>query len=63
MLRAGAWVTVVAPKLSEQLSQWAAEKRMAHRQAHFAPSDLKDCILVIAATNDKSVNEQISKLA
>jgi len=63
LLRAGACVTVVAPKLSEQLSQWAAEKRITHRQAHFAPSDLKNCILVIAATNDKSVNEQISKLA
>jgi len=63
LLRADGSVTVVAPKLSDQLSQWAAEKRITHRQAHFAPSDLKDCILVIAATNDKAVNEQISKLA
>jgi len=63
LLRANGSVTVVAPKLSDQLSQWAAEKRITHRQAYFAPSDLKNCILVIAATNDKAVNEQISKLA
>jgi uroporphyrin-III C-methyltransferase / precorrin-2 dehydrogenase / sirohydrochlorin ferrochelatase len=63
LLRAGASITLVAPKLNEQVTQWVTEKRITHRQGHFAASDLTNCILVIAATNDKAVNEQVSKLA
>jgi uroporphyrin-III C-methyltransferase/precorrin-2 dehydrogenase/sirohydrochlorin ferrochelatase len=63
LLRANAKVTVVAPQLSPQLAQWANEGRITHRADHFAPTDLQDCRLVIAATNDKAVNEQVSTLA
>jgi len=63
LLRANAKVTVVAPELSPQLAQWANEGRIIYRADKFAPTDLEHCRLVIAATNDKAVNEQVSTLA
>lgn len=63
LLRANAKVTVVAPQLTEQLQKWVNEGRIIHRADYFAPSDLQHCHLVIAATNDKAVNEQVSTLA
>ncbi|MDY6992192.1 MAG: siroheme synthase CysG [Pseudomonadota bacterium] len=63
LLQAQAQVTIVAPQLTEQLSQWAHEGRIQHRLGTFRPGDLNDCRLVIAATNDKHVNQQVSTLA
>ncbi len=63
LLRANAKITVVAPDLNAKLSQWLDDKRIYHRADKFSPSDLQNCHLVIAATNDKAVNEQVSKLA
>ena len=63
LLRAQAKVIVVAPQLTEQLSQWVREERVTHHAHYFTPTDLQGCRLVIAATNDKATNEQISKLA
>ncbi len=63
LLRAHAKITVVAPQLVSPLNQWANEGRITYRADHFAPTDLQHCHLVIAATNDKAVNEQVSILA
>lgn len=63
LLRANAKVTIVAPQLTEQLLKWVNEGRITHCAAHFAPTYLQHCHLVIAATNDKAVNEQVSRLA
>ncbi len=63
LLRANAKVTVVAPQLNPKLKQWFDSKRIIHIAAKFSPSHLQNNQLVIAATNDKTVNEQISKLA
>ncbi|WP_069471149.1 siroheme synthase CysG [Candidatus Marithrix sp. Canyon 246] len=57
LLRAGAKVTVVAPELKSKFDN------VEYHQDYFAPKYLQDCRLVIAATNDKNVNEQVSKLA
>jgi uroporphyrin-III C-methyltransferase/precorrin-2 dehydrogenase/sirohydrochlorin ferrochelatase len=63
LLRANAKVTVVAPRLTEQLKNWVDEGRITYRADQFAPTDLQHCRLVIAATNDKAINEQVSMLA
>ncbi|MDM8561460.1 siroheme synthase CysG [Candidatus Parabeggiatoa sp. HSG14] len=63
LLRANALVTVVAPQITQQLTQWVNEGRITHRADNFVPTDLYDCHLVIAATNDKTINEQVSMLA
>ncbi len=57
LLRAGAKVTVVAPELKSKFDN------IEYHQDYFDPKYLQDCRLVIAATNDKNVNEQVSKLA
>lgn len=63
LLRAQAHVKVVAPNLTAQLMQWSNSGHLSHHASRFAPSDLDNCRLVIAATNDKIVNEQVSMLA
>ncbi len=63
LLRANAKITVVAPQLSKQLDQLRQDGHISYHQQHFAPTNLENCHLVIAATNDAEVNEQVSNLA
>ena len=63
LLRAHAQIIVVAPQLTEQLTLWVNTKRIIHRMGLFKATDLQNCHLVIAATNDKTTNEQVSTLA
>ena len=61
--RAGARVLVVAPELSRQLAELAGAGAIQHEQRQFEAPDLQGIVLVIAATDDRSVNRQISRLA
>jgi uroporphyrin-III C-methyltransferase/precorrin-2 dehydrogenase/sirohydrochlorin ferrochelatase len=65
--RAGAVVTVVAPKLCPALQRLCAgedDAPVIHwRQGRFDAADLDAMVLVIAATNDSEVNRQVSELA
>ncbi|MCK5877183.1 MAG: uroporphyrinogen-III C-methyltransferase [Candidatus Marithrix sp.] len=63
LLRAQAVVTVIAPQLTEELNKLVQEGRIIHQEEHFNLTDLHQYRVVIAATNDKSTNEQVSKLA
>ncbi len=63
LLRAQAIVTVVAPQLTEQLVEWANVGRIIHQASNFELTDLHQYRVVIAATDDKMVNEQVSQLA
>jgi uroporphyrin-III C-methyltransferase/precorrin-2 dehydrogenase/sirohydrochlorin ferrochelatase len=58
--RAGAHVTVVAPALCEMLMQQSKDGQVTHQQAAFAPADVTDYALVIAATDDAAVNQRVS---
>lgn len=55
LLRAGARVIVVAPEILPELRQQVAQ---AHAK-YFEPSDLHGKRLVIAATDDASINQQV----
>lgn len=59
LLECGADVTVVAPELEDEL--WAAPVHVLDRR--FARSDVVGRFLVIAATNDRSVNAAVSAAA
>ena len=60
LLEAGAKVRVVAPEIDAEL---AKQKGIEPLVARFDASHLDGAILVIAATNDRNVNKQVSELA
>lgn len=64
MLRnAGGSVTVVAPELCSTLARQLEQGEIAHIAARFAPEHLHEGLIVIAATDDKAVNRQVSEAA
>lgn len=63
LLGAGAQVTIYAPILSESLRRWAAEGKVRHMAGEFRAEMLQGCALAIAATDDRSVNRQVSEAA
>lgn len=63
LLKAGAEVTVVAPELNRPLSEWRDDSQIAYRKKAFAPDDLIDQQLVIAATDQAEVNALVSSSA
>lgn len=61
--QAGAKVSVVSPELSPALAADAKQGHITHICAKFSPEHLGDVVLVIAATDDRTVNEEISATA
>jgi uroporphyrin-III C-methyltransferase/precorrin-2 dehydrogenase/sirohydrochlorin ferrochelatase len=56
-------VTVVSPELCNELTDLAEAGKIQHKAKAFAAEDMDNCDLVIAATNQREVNEQVSELA
>lgn len=63
LLRAGAIVTVVAPKIKPALKSQIEAAGGNCQTRLFNDADLEPAFLVVVATNDLSVNKHISKLA
>ena len=63
LLRAGAHVTVVAPRLQEDLRNRAALGELTHLAESFAPAHLEDAVLAIAATDHRDINTAVSEAA
>ncbi|MCB1763254.1 MAG: uroporphyrinogen-III C-methyltransferase [Gammaproteobacteria bacterium] len=61
--KAGGNVLVIAPELCPELVRLAAAGEIVHRNRAFREADLADCLLVIAATSDKQVNQLVSEQA
>lgn len=62
LLLAGGKVRLVSPEVTETIEQWANEGKIALSKRPFAPEDLSGSFLVIGATNDKSVQDQVYQL-
>ncbi len=58
--KAGANVVVVAPRLCDELAQLASDGSIVHHEREYTPADLDACVLVIAATDQREVNSQVS---
>lgn len=56
-------IYVVSPTLNRTLSQLAEQNVLHYRRGTFEPTDLDDCHLAIAATDDAEVNRRVSELA
>ena len=63
LLKAGARVTVIAPKLHEELRALAARSQLDYVALEFHPHHLDGTSLVIAATDSRDVNAAVSAAA
>lgn len=63
LLKANAAVTLYSPALCHELSGMVHEKKVAHISASFESSQLEGACLVIAATDDETVNTSVSVAA
>ena len=62
LLRAGGQVTVVSPELCNELKHWHQAGDITHIQRAFEPADIDGKQIVIAATDNEAVNQQVSSL-
>lgn len=63
LLASGARVRVVAPQATESIQALAAAGRLSWIERRFEPSDLDVSLLAVAATGDRSVNEEVFRAA
>jgi siroheme synthase-like protein len=63
LVEAGARVRLVSPTLTPLLSGLVAGGVIEHVPDRFKKDDLKDVFLVISATDDQAVNEEVARLA
>ena len=63
LLRAGANITVIAPQLCEELTKLRDSGRVRHIGREFRDEDIDGMVLVIAATDNRAVNHQVSLVA
>ena len=60
LLKADAAITLVAPEIYHELQALVDTKKIKFLQESFKPTQLKGACLVVAATDDVSVNEAVS---
>ncbi len=63
LLRAGPNIDVVARALNPELENWRASGEITHIGAEFSPEQLVGARLVIAATDDHSLNRVVAAAA
>jgi len=63
LMQSGGLLTVVAPELTDTLKELADAGKITHVAEKFRPEHLGVAVLVIAATNDRAANEQVSVAA
>ena len=60
MMRYGAKVTIVSPEFTPEIEQWGKDGKLALRRKRYESGDLDGASIVIASTDDTSVNEQVA---
>ncbi|HVR37594.1 MAG TPA: bifunctional precorrin-2 dehydrogenase/sirohydrochlorin ferrochelatase [Thermoanaerobaculia bacterium] len=60
MMKYGARVTIVSPAFTDEIERWAADGKLVTRRKHYEEGDLDGATIVIASTDDQSVNERIA---
>jgi len=63
LIKAGADVTVISPRLTERLRKQKESGQMRHISRAYRPGDLKGSFLVIAATDSSDVNSRVAAAA
>ena len=60
MLRYGARVTIVSPSFTDDIESWARDGKLTLRHKRYETDDLDGASIVIASTDDTTVNEQVA---
>lgn len=60
MMNYGACVTIVSPEFTDEIEGWARDGCLALRRKRYESSDLDGANIVIASTDEQSVNEQVA---
>ncbi len=63
LLKANADVLIIAPEAGAGITALVERNKIEFRQKAFCPTDLSGCVLVIAATDNEAVNQQVSDIA
>ncbi|MGB7932451.1 MAG: NAD(P)-dependent oxidoreductase, partial [Gammaproteobacteria bacterium] len=63
LLKAGAKISLVAPALCDELEKLRESGRILYTGRAFCDEDIDGMVLVIAATDNESVNRQVSVVA
>jgi precorrin-2 dehydrogenase/sirohydrochlorin ferrochelatase len=61
LLKCGARVTVVSPEISPELQDWSNTEPLVLKYRPYRSTDLEGMFLVIGATDDETLNRQISR--
>ena len=60
MMRYGAKVTIVSPEFTPEIERWGKDGKLTLRRKRYESGDLDGASIVIASTDDTSVNEQVA---
>jgi siroheme synthase-like protein len=60
MMRYGARVTIVSPEFTPEIEGWGRDGRLTTRRKRYETTDLQDAHIVIASTDDTTVNERVA---
>lgn len=60
MMKYGARVTIVSPEFTDEIEQWGQQGALRLKRKPYDEGDLEGANIVIASTDDQSVNEQIA---
>lgn len=63
LLKCGAQVTVVSPEVSPQIEKLASDGKITLKTRKYRSEDINGMVLVMGATNDESLNHEISQAA
>lgn len=63
LLQAGAYVTVISPVIHSEIEQLFIENKITWKAKLFEPNDLDSALVVIAATNNETVNTFVASSA
>ncbi len=63
LLAAGASITLVAPRLGPETRACCADGRIVYHQRPYQPGDLEGQKLIVAATDDEGLNQEIAQAA
>ncbi len=63
LLETGAHIVVISPELTVELKKLAEAELFSWENKLFSPDDIKSANLIIAATNDKQINQAVKRSA